>query len=99
MHKVLGILLLIGILPLPYGYYLFLRVIVFLGAIYLSVTSWKTIGQQTKGILVVLIVLFNPIAPIFLNKLLWIPIDLIAAIYLFRFRRHQALNVETKTMP
>lgn len=85
MNKLLGGALLLAILPLSYGYYEVLRVVVTLGCIYLLVRDWKTSDSQIKGILIVISILFNPISPIYLSKMIWVMIDLIAGLFLLGY--------------
>lgn len=74
-------LLFVASLPLPYGFYTFLRFVVCGAAAYLafheygvreSVTAWA-IG------LGVIAVLFNLLIPVYLSREVWAPIDLVAA--------------------
>ncbi|MFN8286816.1 MAG: DUF6804 family protein [Chitinophagales bacterium] len=73
-----GILLLLGMLKLPIGYYTFLRIIVFGVSIY---TVYQTHQQVNKidfwvAFFGLTAVLFNPIIPIYLNdKKIWAVID------------------------
>jgi hypothetical protein len=48
------------------------------------VKDWKNIDEKTKAILIVIGILFNPIATIYLSKLVWVPIDFICGYYLRR---------------
>jgi hypothetical protein len=84
MHKLVAILVFVAILPLPYDYYSLLRIVVSLGCLYLLVAHWKILENHHRGILSVLIVLFNPLAPIFLSKLIWVLIDLVVGMYLIK---------------
>ena len=60
MNRLLAVLLFIAILPMPYSYYLYLRIAVMLGIIYLLVSNWKIDDDKTKAILIVIGILFNP---------------------------------------
>ncbi|MBU3580775.1 hypothetical protein ICN19_01950 [Polynucleobacter sp. AP-Capit-er-40B-B4] len=82
--QALAVLILIAVLPLPYGYYLLLRPVVCLGLIYLLIRDWKQLSQNTKAITIVIAVLFNPFAAVFLSKLVWVPIDLACSYFLFK---------------
>jgi hypothetical protein len=83
MNKILAALLFVAVLPLPYAYYEILRVVVCLGALYMLVKEWPLMEGQTKGALIVIAVLFNPFSPIYLSKIIWVVIDLLAGLYLF----------------
>ena len=74
-------LLFIGLLNLPTGFYTFLRIIVTIGAIAVL------IKESEKGlnfwilIFVVIIIIFNPLVPVYLNdKSAWVPIDIICGL-------------------
>jgi hypothetical protein len=82
--QILAYVIFIAILPLPYGFYLLLRPLVCLGVIYLLVKDWRSIDSQSRAILVVVAVLFNPVAAIYLSKLIWIPIDFICGYYFLK---------------
>ncbi len=73
-----GILLLIGILRLPYSYYEFLRIFVSISAVYFA---YKFNESKQQGWLIIfgmIALLFNPIAPVYLSKETWILIDIVA---------------------
>lgn len=63
----------------PYGYYILLRWTVSISALLLT---YKYYGLKKHLLMIVfgvISILFNPIAPIYLNKELWIIIDFIVA--------------------
>lgn len=73
-----AVLLLVAVFNLPIDYYYLLRVVVFLGAIVMVFDNIKNLPWLIIFILIAF--LFNPILPVYLiNKLYWIPIDIIAA--------------------
>ena len=80
---VLSALYLIGIADLDYGYYTFLRVfsLVALGSLIFAyaIESDKLLTPITIVAGVVLI-LFNPILPIYLDKEVWMVLDIISAV-------------------
>lgn len=82
--QALAILILIAVLPLPYGYYLLLRPVVCLGLIYLLIRDWKSLSQNARAITIVIAILFNPFAAVFLSKIVWVPIDLACSYFLFK---------------
>jgi len=88
MNKILGVLLLIGVFPLPYDYYIYLRTVIMLGTLYILVRDWKESDSQTKGVLIVIVILFNSLSPIYLTKMIWIVIDLISGLYLLNYKKH-----------
>lgn len=75
-------MLLFAIHPLPYGYYILLRLVVCGCSIVYAVVGWHFFKPVAilSGILALL---FNPLIPIYMDKEAWIVIDMIAAVYLF----------------
>ena len=79
-----------GVVPIwPYGYYVLLRLLVFAATTVTLATSpqerarnWLALGG--------LALLFNPVVPIHLTRVIWAPIDLVAAWILVR--THQRLT-------
>ena len=76
-------LLLVGLLPLPYGYYTFLRIVVCLCAAVAAYLAFKAHNRMDVfvAISVAVAIVFNPIIPVYLNKGLWGVIDVVAAIW------------------
>ncbi|CAN6135327.1 hypothetical protein MCETRH20_01627 [Methylophilaceae bacterium] len=89
MNKMIAALLFIAALPLPYAYYEFLRVTVCLGVIYLIIKGWALLDGKTKGVLIVIAILFNPFSAIYLSKFIWVVIDVIAGVYLLQLKKLQ----------
>lgn|SRR5690625_1743905 len=77
------VLLIVGVLPMPYGYYTFLRIIITIIFIWSSVVAFDRDLATSKWIYVGIAILFNPIIPIHLTKDIWIVIDIITALILF----------------
>lgn len=76
---IVGFLLLIALLPLPYGYYTFLRLTVFMSSLFLVYQLSEMKEHKISAILALLAILFNPFIPVYLSRELWMPIDLISA--------------------
>lgn len=74
-------LLFIGLIDLPIGYYTLLRIVVAIGSVTVVATEFENglnFWVITFGLMVIL---FNPLIPIYLNdKSAWLPIDIIAGI-------------------
>jgi hypothetical protein len=87
MNKILAALLFVAVLPLPYAYYEILRVAVCLGVLYMLVKEWPLLEGQTKGVFIVIAVLFNPFSPIYLSKIIWMIIDIVAGVYLLQLKK------------
>jgi hypothetical protein len=74
-------ILIVGVFPLPIGYYTLVRLIVTAAAAYIA---WQTFMQNKQSgwvwIFAFVAILFNPLMPVYLNsKPLWIMIDLATA--------------------
>jgi hypothetical protein len=79
-----GILLLLAIPPIwPYGYYIFLRWVIFIVSIIVAWGFYKSKLTAWTFIFGAIAFLFNPIAPIHLTKSNWITIDLASSIFFF----------------
>lgn len=79
-----GVLLLLAIpTGWPYDFYILLRWIIFFSASYVAFEFYKSKLQTWTFIFGGLAFLFNPLLPIYLNKLMWVPIDLIGSILFF----------------
>ncbi|MDX9697776.1 MAG: hypothetical protein RBT49_18430 [Bacteroidales bacterium] len=74
-------LLLISLADLPMGYYTLLRIVVSIGAIAVIIKEYEQGINFWIIIFGLILILFNPLIPIYLNeKEAWMPIDIIAAI-------------------
>jgi len=75
-----AICLLAALLDWPYGYYVFLRIVVCIAALFVIATAYES--RQTWAIWLwgTIAVLFNPIIKIPLSRETWQPIDLVCAV-------------------
>ena len=81
----------IGLLPLPYGYYLLLRLFLCGVSVYF-LTRPRGIRDGEKWVLVGLIVLYNPLVPIELGrKLLWSVGNIATGVWFWRLNRRSAM--------
>ena len=76
------IMLLIAMLPVPYGYYTLLRIVVCLSAGFLAWHSYKMQRQHWMWGLGFIALIFNPIIPLHLGREIWVVIDIVVAIVL-----------------
>jgi hypothetical protein len=77
------VVLAIGILPLPIGYYTLSRLVVCASAIYFAYNFNKKNNQTNLWIFGFIAVLYNPIIPVYLyEKIIWVVVNIIT-IYLF----------------
>ena len=71
----------IGLLPMPYGYYMLLRLF-FCGMSLFYLTRPIGVRESEKWVLVGLVVLYNPLVPVELgNKVLWAIVNLGTVMY------------------
>ena len=77
--SVTAFLALLAVLPLPYVYYEWLRIIVFCVAIWTSILFYRSKLSSWSFVFSSLAILFNPIFPVHLSRTAWAPIDLITA--------------------
>lgn len=74
------ILLFIAILNLPYGYYEMLRIVI---TVYAAFFAFKLSAAKQNGLMLIMIailILFNPISPMHLDKGLWMLLDIVSAV-------------------
>ncbi len=79
--------LLIAILPMPYLYYMALRILVCFSAVYLLVRHRERWPNEATGwvtIFGIIAVLYNPVFPIELTKFLWVPINLVTVVIFWK---------------
>ena len=76
-----AVLLLLAIADMPIGYYTFLRISVTIGAILVITSEYEDGLNAWIVVFGIIVVLFNPIIPIYLHaKELWVILDIIVAI-------------------
>jgi hypothetical protein len=78
---ILTVLMLFGaIAEWPYGYYTFLRWITCITSILVAFQAFEKNIDWAKVIFIVIAILFNPLAPIYLSRSIWIPLDVVTAV-------------------
>ena len=85
---ILTIFILFGaIAEWPYGYYILLRWITCITSILVAFQAFEKNIDWAKVVFIVIAILFNPLAPIYLSRSTWIPLDIITAIiFMFTIR-------------
>ena len=76
------VFLFIGALPLPYGFYMLLRIIACGAFIWATYISFERKGTILPWIFIILAVVFNPIFKIHFSKDIWTVIDFCSALFL-----------------
>ena len=95
----------LAVLPLPIGYYTFLRFITTLGALLAIFLIYQHKNKASIFIFFIIAILFNPVVPIYLQKKsIWIPLDILtgcAFLYLAFLKNIQTSAEEpvSKTSP
>jgi hypothetical protein len=64
-----------------YGYYTLLRWITCIAATLVAFQAFEKNINWAKVVFIIIAILFNPLAPIYLSRSTWIPIDIITAIF------------------
>ena len=81
MVRLVGALVLLwGLLPNPYAYYMLLRLVVCAISAYTAYGYARNNRSRLAWLFGALAVLYNPLAPVYLSRTLWAPIDLATAI-------------------
>ncbi len=76
-----ALLLFIAIVDLPYGYYKILRVIVSLAALVMLAYEYRSRNFVFFIYLFLILIFFNPLIPIYLDKSTWQVLDPLAGLY------------------
>jgi hypothetical protein len=92
LSKAIAVISFLAILPLPYSFYMALRVIVFCYCIY--GLFQKDLPDSFKAGFVIFGLLFNPIAPLHLFKLLWVPLNIGLGLFAWKVG---AIDLEERT--
>lgn len=77
------VLLLVAVLPLPYAYYIFMRVVVCGAALYIAFSE----NEVSKGVnfwvcaLLGVAVLYNPVVPFHLSRKVWLILNIATALF------------------
>jgi hypothetical protein len=77
-----GVLLLLAILRMPYGYYVFMRWLVTAACAYGAWFAYEGGTHIWTWLLGAAALLFNPIIPFQMHRADWVPFDLIGAVVL-----------------
>lgn len=75
-----ALLLFVALGSHPYGYYTFLRWAVCIAAIVVGWVAWASATQWLTWPFVGVAILFNPLAPVYLRRATWRPIDVVCAL-------------------
>ena len=73
-------LLLIAILPLPYGYYRLLRIVICLVGVGLAFHRYERGAALSAAFLALAAIVFNPILPLHFEREIWAGLNALAAL-------------------
>ncbi|RDI14433.1 DUF6804 family protein [Flavobacterium sp. AG291] len=91
-----AIALIAAVFPLPIHYYTFLRFLVTLCAISLAIKTYRELSYKIAILYIITAIIFNPILPVYLyNKILWIPIDILAGLLFLFYSLQNYINKST----
>jgi hypothetical protein len=72
----------LGMIDLPFGYYTLLRIVVTIGSVAVVVTEFENGLNFWVIAFGLIVILFNPLIPVYLNdKSAWMPIDIIGRLF------------------
>jgi hypothetical protein len=93
---IISVLLFIGAVPVPYGYYMLLRIVACGFFIWAAVITYEKKMQYLPWSFGLLALLFNPIIKIHLPKELWAVIDIASAVFILVVK-HKLLDTESES--
>ena len=82
------LLFLAPLMELPYGFYTFLRIIILISSAYMIfvVYMYKKKIDLIAMLFIIILILYNPIIPIHLNREIWTPINFMTSgVYIWAF--------------
>ena len=85
LGKIVAGVLFFGVLPLPYGYYTLLRIIVLIGSIIYCSHYFEKNNINLVYLFGFIGILFNPVLPVYLSKEIWIVLDFIGGFFFLIF--------------
>lgn len=88
LFYVVAVALVVGAFPLPYGYYMLLRVAACAAFGYAAFLAYKSKAWPTLAILALAAVAFNPLVTMRLSKGIWAAVDMSAGAYLAIVAKH-----------
>jgi hypothetical protein len=86
-----AILLILAVFSWPYGYYIFLRWAISAIAVYVAYALSES-KDNKLWIFVGVMVVFNPVVPIYLERSLWIVIDFVSAGFFLAFSKQDVVR-------
>ena len=92
-----AVMLILGVFPLPYGYYTLLRFVATIVFIWAAYVSFNRGRKNITWLFCLGVILFNPFIKIHLPKELWSVVDVVAGIFMLVNKKHiQEFSEENK---
>ena len=83
INKIVAVLLLIALLPLPYFYYQLLRIVVTIVAAIYAYSFYEDNQMPNAITFGVIVLIWNPIFPIYMDKSVWMILDIVGAVVFY----------------
>lgn len=83
LFAVPGVMMLLALSDMPYGYYQVLRIVACLASVVLSAAAWKAGREGWAAAFALLAITFNPIIRLALEREQWAIVNLVAALCFF----------------
>lgn len=77
------ILFIAPVFKFPYGFYTFLRLVIFISSCFIVYEIFKTFKKININIIIfsLILILYNPIIPVYLSREIWLPINFVTAFF------------------
>jgi len=82
------VMLFLGAAPLPYGYYMLLRIVVTIVFIWSAYVSYVRKRKIIPWIFCFVAIVFNPLLKIYFSKEMWAIVDVAAGVFLLLNKKH-----------
>lgn len=89
---IVSALLLLALLPMPYGFYTLLRIVSFLIFVFIAYSFFKQGKEMLTWYFLGLAILFNPLIIVHFPKDVWMVIDLVVLVSFFFIRKEFRIN-------
>jgi hypothetical protein len=83
IHQILGTVAFLAMLPLPYKFYLAIRVALSLGSVICLIVKTH-LDNKVRVALVILALVYNPFVPFHLSRTIWTCINFVSGIFLLK---------------
>lgn len=81
--QIAAVMSVLAIFAMPYGYYIILRWVVSIAALVTAYIAYKNHKSGWVIGAVIALILWNPVAPVYLTKDMWFPLNIASAVFFF----------------